>query len=374
TLTAGQHPKQCRLAGAVRADDADDAAAGKAERQVVYEQALAVTLAQSLDLDDELAESLPGRNVDLVGLVALLELARSQLLVTLQAGLALRLAGLRVLAHPLELVLERLAQRLALALLELQPLLLLLQPRGVVAVPGDAVTAIELEDPFRHVVEEVAVVRHRHHGARILLEIALEPRDRLRIEMVRRLIEQQHIGGGEQQPAERHPALLAARQSADLRLPGRQPQCVGGNLELALQFPAAGGVDRILQLRLLFEEGIHLLLFQGLREAVADAVELLDQFKGAADAFLDGASNVTGGVELRLLGEKAHADAALRARLAVDLLVDAGHDLEQRGLAGAVQAQHADLGARKEREADIAQNDAFGGNDLANPLHGKDVL
>ena len=63
----------------------------------------------------------PGRDVDLVGLVALLEFARGQLLVALQAGLALGLAGLRVLAHPLELVLERLAQRLALALLELQP-------------------------------------------------------------------------------------------------------------------------------------------------------------------------------------------------------------------------------------------------------------
>src|SRR6185437_10948232 len=154
----------------------------------------------------------------------------------------------------------------------------------------------------------------------------------------------------------------------------RQPQRVGGDLELALQLPAAGGIDGILQLRLALEEGVHLFLFQGLCETVADPVEFFEQPEGLADAFLDGRAHVTFRVELRLLGQISDADAALRARLAVDLLVDAGHDLEQRGLSRAIEAKHADLRAGKEREADVAQNDALRGDDLADPLHGEDVL
>jgi hypothetical protein len=39
-----------------------------------------------------------------------------------------------------------------------QPLGLLLQPRGIVALVGDAAAAVELEDPAGDVVEEIAVV------------------------------------------------------------------------------------------------------------------------------------------------------------------------------------------------------------------------
>src|SRR6185437_8982397 len=116
-LTAGQHPKQRRLAGSVRTDDAHDPAAREREGKTIDEETVAITLAQSLDLDHELSEALAGRDVDLVGLVTLLKFPRGQLLVALQAGLALGLTGLGILPHPLELVLEGLAQRLALALL-----------------------------------------------------------------------------------------------------------------------------------------------------------------------------------------------------------------------------------------------------------------
>src|SRR6185437_4280577 len=328
-LTAGQHPKQSRFARTVGSDDAHDAAARQREGQAIDEEPLAIALAQSLHLDHELAQPLPGRDVDLVGLVALLEL---------------------------------------------EGLLLLLEPGGIVAVPRDAVTAVELENPLRDVVEEIAIVRHRHHGARILFEVALEPGDRLRVEMVGGLIEQQHVGRGKQQPAERHAPLLTARERRDFRLPGRQAQRIRCNFELALELPAADGIDGILQLRLPLEEGIHFRLLERLGEAVADAVELLDQPQGLADAFLHDAAHVTCRIELRLLRQIADADATLRARLAVDLLVQAGHDLEQRRLARAVEAEHADFGAGEERETDIAQNDALRGDDLANPLHGKDVL
>ncbi len=74
--------------------------------------------------------------------------------------------------------------------------------------------AVELEDPLGHVVEEVPIVGDGDHGAGVLLQEPLEPGDRLGVEVVGRLVEQQQVGPREQQPAQRDPAPLAARQGA----------------------------------------------------------------------------------------------------------------------------------------------------------------
>ena len=71
----------------------------------------------------------------------------------------------------------------------LQAFVFLIQPRGVIPLPGDAMAAVELENPLGRVVEEVAVVRHRDDGAFVFLEEALEPGDGLGVEMIRRLVE-----------------------------------------------------------------------------------------------------------------------------------------------------------------------------------------
>ncbi len=234
--------------------------------------------------------------------------------------------------------------------------------------------AVELQNPLGDIVEEVAVVGDRDHRARILLEEVFQPRHRFGIQMVGGLIEQQHVGLGQQQAAQRHAALLAAGQLADHRVPGRQAQRIGGDFQLALQFPAADGVDLVLHLGLLFHELVHFVIRHGLGEPVADGVEAIDQALHVADAFADHLAHGLGLIEHGLLRQIAHLDAGLRARLAFDVLVDAGHDLEQRRFAGAVQSQHADLGAGEETQADVAQNDALGRHDLANPVHGVNEL
>ena len=86
-------------------------------------------------------------------------------------------------------------------LLAAQALQLLLEPGRVVALERDAAPAVELEDPLRDVVEEVAVVGDRDDGAGVLLEEALEPVHRLGVEVVGRLVEEQQVGVAEQQPA-----------------------------------------------------------------------------------------------------------------------------------------------------------------------------
>ena len=91
--------------------------------------------------------------------------------------------------HPLQLALQRLAALALLLLLHRQTGGLLLQPAAVVALPWDALSPIQLKNPARHMVEEVAVVGHGNHRSLVLLQVLFEPVDGFCIEVVRRLIE-----------------------------------------------------------------------------------------------------------------------------------------------------------------------------------------
>ena len=65
-LLPGDHPEQRRLAGAVRADHADDAAARQREVEVVDQQQCRRSPSCRLArLDDDVAEARAGRDVDL---------------------------------------------------------------------------------------------------------------------------------------------------------------------------------------------------------------------------------------------------------------------------------------------------------------------
>ena len=174
-------------------------------------------------LDDQIAQARPGRDRDLAGLGGAVGVLRQQRLVGGDAGLALGLARPRRLPDPFQLALERALPRLLLLLLLRQPLLLLLQPGGVVALPGNAAAAIELQDPAGDVVEEVAVVGDGHDGAGVVVQEALEPGHRFGVEVVGRLVEQQQVGLLQQQPAQRHaPALAAGELARPSASPGGQ--------------------------------------------------------------------------------------------------------------------------------------------------------
>ena len=109
---------------------------------------------------------------------------------------------------------------------------------------------------LRDVVEEVAVVGDGDDGARVLVEEALQPLDRLGVEVVGRLVEQEQVGVLEQQPAERHAALLAAGQGRDVGVVGRAAQGVHRDVDVALEVPRVGGVDPVLEGGLLGADGL----------------------------------------------------------------------------------------------------------------------
>ena len=154
-----------------------------------------------MKFDDGVAETLGDGNEYLLRLVAFLMLVRRELLEARNPRLALRLTPSCALPHPFELFLHRLDARDFLLGFGREALFFLLEPRRVIPLPRDAVATIELENPFRRVVEKVAIVRDGHHRAGKLLQELLQPIDAFGIEVVRRFIEQQHVGLREQQPA-----------------------------------------------------------------------------------------------------------------------------------------------------------------------------
>ena len=204
--------------------------------------------------------------------------------------------------------------------------------------PGTAGrAAVELEDPAGDVVEEVAIVGDGHDRALVLGEVALQPADRLGVEVVGRLVEQQQVRLGQQQPRERDPPPLAAGERRDVRVAGRAAQRVHRLVDHRVEAPGVGGVDLLLQPRE---------LVGGLVGVVGrQLVEAVEQVAQLADAVLDVAAHVLGLVELGLLLEQPDAGAGRELGLAAIVSVLPGHDPQQRRLAAAVEAQHADLGA-----------------------------
>ena len=240
------------------------------------------------------------------------------------------------------------------------------QPGRVVALPGDAGAAVELEDPARHVVEEVAVVRDRDHAARELLQEALEPGHRLGVEVVRGLVEQQHVGGLQQQAAQSDAALLAAGERRDVRVAGRQPQRVHRDLDLLVEVPQVLRVDLVLQARELVGRVV--------RVVRRDLLVALDDLLLLGHRFHHVLEHVLRRIEHWLLRQVADARALRGEGLAREVLVDAGHDAQQRRLARAVRAEHADLRVAVERQPDALQDLLALRGDLAQVLHGEDEL
>ena len=277
-----------------------------------------------------------------------------QLLVGAEAGLALGLAGSWREAHPFELAGEGPLAGVGGALLAGEAGELLLEPARVVALEREAAAVVELEDPLGDVVEEVAVVGDRDDRARVLLEEPFEPLDRLGVEVVGRLVEEEQVRVAEQEPGERDPALLAAGQGRDVGVVGRAAQGVHRDVDVALQVPGVGRGDLVLERGLLGADR----LVVGVRVGPGghDRVVLVDQGLDLGHAVHDVALDVLGRVELGLLAEVADREAGSQARLAGEAVVEPGHDPQEARLAGAVRADDADLGARVERQRDVLED------------------
>jgi hypothetical protein len=299
-----------------------------------------------LELDHLRPEARSGRDAQLDRLHRLLGLLLDELLVAREARLAARAAGLGRLADPLELARDHLLALLVLPALRLELVLLLLQVFAVVALVRPAAAALDLEHPADDVVEEVPVVRDQDHGALVLLQMVLEPLDRVGVEVVRRLVEQEHVGVVQEQLAQRDAPALAARELLDVGVHRREAERRRGLLEVAVELPD-------LLVRHLLGEPLELVAHLArLGELVVARLDLEERLDGLAQV----AEDVELLVQRGLLLEVADREVADGLRGALELLVDPRQDAQEGRFPRAVGPDDADLGALEEREGDALED------------------
>lgn len=202
--------------------------------------------------------------------------------------------------------------------------------------------AVDLTDPLRDVIEEVPVVGDGEHRARVGREELLEPQHRLGVEVVGGLVEEQQVGLAQQQLAQRDTATLTTGEVGDRLVRRRAAQRVHRLLELRVDVPRVGVIELLLELAHL----LHQLVRVVGRHELGDLVEPVELDLDLAEALLDVAADRLLLVERRFLQQDADGRFRVEERLAVAGLVQPGHDLQDRRLAGAVRPDDTDLGSR----------------------------
>ena len=96
----------------------------------------------------------------------------------------------------------------------------------------------QLRDVVHHPLQKIAVMGHHHQPALEPAEPVLQPRGHLRVQVVGRLVQHQHIRRVDQRRRQRHPLPLSAGEGPHLLLIVRQAQLVEHGLGLIfVQFP-----------------------------------------------------------------------------------------------------------------------------------------
>ena len=214
--------------------------------------------------------------------------------------------------------------------------------------------AVDLADPLGNVIQEVAIVCDGKHRALIVMQEVLEPQDRLGVQVVRGLVEQQQVGSLEQQLAQGNTTALAAGKHVDRHVGIGQLQGVHGLAELGIDIPAVGGIDLVLELAHLGHEGVHVAV--RVAHLLADLVEAIDLGNHVAKCHAHVLDDGLVVIERRLLLQDAHGVAGSEPGIAVGDLLDTGHDLEQGRLAHTVGAHDADLGTGVEAQGHVVKD------------------
>ena len=197
---------------------------------------------------------------------------------------------------------------------------------------------------------------HQNHGALVFAEVAFEPSNRFGIQVVRRFVEEQQIRFFEEQAAESHAALFTAGEVRHRPVARRATKCVHRNFDITVKAPQVLGVDDVLKFRLFVQELVHLVIFHRFGKLHGDFVEAVKNRLFLGDSlhhvFLDGQVRV----KLRFLRQIACGAARFNPRFALELLVDARHDAQQRRLTGTILADNTNLCAIVEAQRNVLQH------------------
>ncbi len=343
----GDHAEQGGFTGTVGADDADDATRRQTETHTIDQQAVAVTLGDVIGFDNDIAEARSRRDEQFHFPLFFLDLLSQQLFIGGDTCLPLGMTSFGRHANPLQLALQGFLAGAFLLFILAQAFLLLFQPGGIVAFPGNPVATVQFQNPTGNVVQEVTIMGNGDNGTSVALKMVFQPCHGFGIEVVGRFVQQQDIRFFQQQATQRDAAFFAAGQYVDHGLSGRTAQRIHGLFEAAVEVPGVEMIEFFLHFALPRNEIVHFIIGHRLGELHVDVVEFVDQINGFLNAFLDDLANGFTRLQFRLLLEISDRVTGGEDGFALEILVDTGQNAQQGAFTGAVQAQYADFGAIK---------------------------
>ncbi len=188
--SAQQDANECRLPGAVRADEADPVAPHDAERKIIDDGAVTEAFGYRVELGDQLPRALAGVECQfhVAEAVETLGAFDAQPFQALHPPFVARAARFDAFADPDLFLGPEFIEAAACDLLRRELLVLALFVGSKVAGIGTQNPAIELDDSSRDPIEKGAVVSDDDRG-RTLQQQFLEPLDALDVEVVGGFIE-----------------------------------------------------------------------------------------------------------------------------------------------------------------------------------------
>ena len=248
--------------------------------------------------------------------------------------------------------------------LELRLLLLvgeraLLFVEFVVAGVAGQRAGVDLDDLVDDAVHELAIVRGHQQRALEAAQELLEPDQAFDVEMVRRFVEQHHVGPHQQDARQRHAHLPAAGQLADVAVHHLLAERQAGQhlAGAAFQRVAVELLEAVLHLAVALEDLLHLVGLVRIGQRVLELVQLGRDLADRAGAVHHLGDRAAAGHLADVLAEIADGQAAIDRDLALVGRLGALDHPEQGGLAGAVGPDQADLLAAQQRRGGLDVED-----------------
>jgi hypothetical protein len=180
-------------------------------------------------------------------------------------------------------------------------------------------------------------VRDEHQRAGILEQPGLEPRNGIDVEVVGGLVEDEHVGLGDERARQQHATAPPTGERID-RDVARQAQAIEDHLDALLDPPAIALVELVLQAAEAFQRGRRRVVGHVVRGVMVGG----DHLAQRAEAFGDDVEDRLVGGKRDVLLETRHDDARLPPEGAAVRRQRTGDDFQQRRLAGAVATDDGD--------------------------------
>ena len=349
--------QQRRLAGAVGADQADLVAALNAGREIAHNLPLTVGFENMLKFGHQLAALVAGIDlqIDLAHPLAPRLTFGAQLIEPLDAEHGARAARFDALANPDFLFLEQLVGACIGQPFLMQQGFLAQLVFLETAGEADQFSTIQLNDARTDAIKEGTVVGDEEQGNAGFDQQVFQPFDGGNIQMIGRLVEQQHLGRHGQRLSQCQTLFLAAGQAADLGI-RIETEALNHPLCLRLVGPGAARFEFVLQFGHALQQ--HLVIGVDFAQLVRHLVVFSEQGGVFAHAGNHCLENRGLRIERRLLRHVADTDTGLHPDFAIvkaSAPAPRRHRGEQGRFAGTVAADQRHPLARIEQKIGMVE-------------------